>query len=480
MKADYRLTPLTIGQGVTDALLELRQPSFSHCPMFIAVVLVGLLSSQATTPAQSSSADAALLDAAKRGDVTRAQELLSKGARADTSDRRGFTPLMWASANGSLDLVRALVASGASVDRRAADGTTALMLASTNGYTEIVRALLARGANVAAVRGTVNARQLALERGHSGVAAILEQAQLLGGRLLAAAAEGNDTAVRQLLATGAPVNVTDERGTTALMMAARNGDLGILQALLSRGADWSVRDSQGRSVLDWAQPSPATAKYVTSFLLDRGISKEAPRIVAPAPSPQVKASLTTLATVLGRVPPASESVRAAQQRANAALGQLQALSAAWPAESPDDYRDNLSAAVAALEAALKLGDVEGLAATLQAVADDLETKLEHCTKSGGRLGGSVTVRVRTLQGGVESRSWQVYYMPRVFEAAKNATPDLFPQLSSPTQELLVPGRYVMWVRDPATARVGERTVVKVGEGRTELVVDLSVPALPPR
>jgi hypothetical protein len=53
-------------------------------------------------------------------------------------------------------------------------------------------------------------------------------------------------------------------------------------------------------------------------------------------------------------------------------------------------------------------------------------------------------------------------------------------LSSPTEETLVPGRYVMWVRDPATARIGERTVVKVGEGRKELLLDLPVPAALPR
>ncbi len=90
------------------------------------------------------------------------------------------------------------------------------------------------------------------------------------------------------------------------------------------------------------------------------------------------------------------------------------------------------------------------------------------------------VRVRTLHGSEESKSWQVFYMPRIFEAATNASPDLFPQLSSPTEEALVPGRYVMWVRDPATARLGERTIVKVGEGRKELLLDLPVPATLPR
>ena len=448
--------------------------------MFLSVVLVGLLLSQATTPAQATITGAELLESAKLGELARVRELLAKGAAVNTSDRRGFTPLMWAAASGNVELSRLLLESGAAVDRRANDGTTALMLASANGFTDVVRALVLRGADVTAARGGVKARQLALERGNADVVTLLEQAEVLGARLLQAASEGHDMLVRQLLALGAPVNVTDERGATALMVAARNGDLGMLQALLSRGADSSARDSQGKTVFEWAEPSPTTAKYVTAFLLDRGISREVPRSSAPVQSPQVKASLRTLAAVLARIPPASGPVRTAQRRANAALSQLKALSAKWPADSPEDYRDNLAGYVTALEAALTIGDVESLAATVQSVAEDLEIKLEHCTKSGGKLGGSVIVRVRTLQGSEESKSWQVFYMPRVFEAATNASPDLFPQLSSPTEEVLVPGRYVMWVRNPATARLGERTVVKVGEGRKELLLDLPVPRTLPR
>jgi hypothetical protein len=447
--------------------------------MVLPVVLLGLLVSQATTPGQAPAATQ-LLQSAKTGDLSRVRDLLSRGVAVDAADRRGMTPLMWAAAGGHTEVVRQLLDGGAAVDRRAADGTTALMLAAANGFTDIVRALVLDGADVTAAKGGVRARQMALERGHPEVVTLLEQAEGLGQRLLQAASEGHDTLVRQVLALGAPVNVTDERGATALMMAARNGDLGILQALLSRGADGSIRDMQGRTVFDWAEPSPTTGTFVVAFLTERGVSKEAPRVSAPPPSPQVKASLATLATVLGRVPPASAPVQAARRRANAALSQLQALSAKWPADSPDDYRDNLAGYIAALESALTAGNAGTLAATVDAVAEDLEVKLEHCTRSGGRLGGSVVVRVRTVQGGAESRSWQVFYMPRVFEAASNATPDLFPQLSSPTEETLVPGRYVMWVRDPATARLGERTVVKVGEGRKELLLDLPVPAALPR
>jgi hypothetical protein len=354
------------------------------------------------------------------------------------------------------------------------------MVASANGFIEIVRALLVRGADVTAARAGIKARQLAIDRGHADIAALLEQAEALGIRMLQAAAEGNDTLVRQLLAQGAPGNQRDERGATALMIAARNGDLGMMQALLSRGVDPSLTDNQGQTVFGWAEPSPTTAKYVAAFLTDKGIPRQPPRVTAPAASPQVKASLSTLAAILARVPPASPAVRAGQRRANAALSQLQALSAKWPADSPDDYRDNLSGEIAALEAALKAGTAETLAVTLESVAEDLEIKLEHCNLSGGRLGGSVVVRVRTVAGAQESPRWQVFYMPRVFEAAANASPDLFPQLSSPTEETLVPGRYVMWVRDPTTARLGERTVVKVGEGKKDLLIDLPVPATPAR
>jgi hypothetical protein len=197
---------------------------------------------------------------------------------------------------------------------------------------------------------------------------------------------------------------------------------------------------------------------------------------APDQPPQVKWSLSTLATLLTRVPAAPAPVQAAGRRVSTVLARLQTLSAKWPAESPLDYRENLAASIAELERALSAGDPAALAAMLEALADDLEVKLEHCLNSGGRLGGSVAVRVRTVSAGAEVRNWQVFYLPRVFQAVPNATADLFPQLSSPTNATLVPGRYVVWARDPVTTRTSERVVIKVGEGRKELPLDLPVPS----
>jgi hypothetical protein len=100
----------------------------------------------------------------------------------------------------------------------------------------------------------------------------------------------------------------------------------------------------------------------------------------------VRASLSTLVTTLARVPPASAPLRTAQQRANAALSQLVALSAKWPANSPDDYRDNLAGHVTALEEALKTGEIERLTTTVESVAE-IRDQAQHCTKSGGLWAG---------------------------------------------------------------------------------------------
>jgi ankyrin repeat protein len=438
-----------------------------------AVIAALLLIAQVTPPARSVSGPD-LLEASRMGRTARARELIAGGADVNAPDWRGFTPLMWAAATGNLPLVEELLQRGARVDARARDGSTALVLAASNGYIETVRLLLSRGADVSAGPAGETARARAGARGHNEVAALLEAAEQLGALLVQAVSEGQSAAARQLLARGAPFNTRNDQGVSATMFAARNGDLGMLQFLLARGADAAARDNQGETVFDWAQRSPATAPYVVAFLRDRGITRDPGMSPATSSAPQVRSSLANLQRLLSSLPRQTDAVRRAHARAAAALTQLLALSASWPADSPEDYRVNLAQDVQVLESAM-VGAGTGLSQTLEALADDLETKLEHCRKSGGKLGGSVRVRVRTVQDGEEVRSWQVFYMPKIFEVSATATPDLFPQLSSPTEELLVPGRYVMWARRPGFAAVSVRTVVKIGEGRSALVIDLPVP-----
>jgi hypothetical protein len=300
--------------------------------------------------------------------------------------------------------------------------------------------------------------------------------------LMWAAALGSIELTAFLLERGAQVNWRAADGTTALYLAVANGAADVVKLLLARGADPAVvrngstprqaalarGDADLAALLEQAEvvaarnPAALPAAGRASRSLEQGIAGR----------------LAFLQDILGTLPTQSGEAAAAHRRAATALSELQKLAEKWPAGTPADYHENLVGATRALADAIARQDPDRLRGALVALAEDLDAKLEHCRKSGGRLGGSVLVRVRTVQAGTEAGRWQVFYMPKIFEVSPSASPDLFPQLSSPTEELLVPGRYLMWVRNPATATVGERTVVKIGEGRKELMVDLPVPASP--
>ena len=68
--------------------------------------------------------------------------------------------------------------------------------------------------------------------------------------LLRAAREGNADTVKALLsAQGTDVNATDERGSTALIEAARYGHDDVVRALITAGANVKARDGDGKTAL---------------------------------------------------------------------------------------------------------------------------------------------------------------------------------------------------------------------------------------
>ena len=64
-------------------------------------------------------------------------------------------------------------------------------------------------------------------------------------------AEGLAT-VEVLLAAGAPVGPADDRGRTALMIAAGRGHAAIAARLIIAGADRAARDKQGKTAANLA------------------------------------------------------------------------------------------------------------------------------------------------------------------------------------------------------------------------------------
>jgi ankyrin repeat protein len=59
---------------------------------------------------------------------------------------------------------------------------------------------------------------------------------MLGQQLLAAAAQGDVVAVRNLLAGNAPVDVQDARGNTPLLLATAANHIEVARSLLMHGA----------------------------------------------------------------------------------------------------------------------------------------------------------------------------------------------------------------------------------------------------
>jgi ankyrin repeat protein len=139
--------------------------------------------------------------------------------------------LFEAAAVGRADrLAEILDALPGAISARAADGFTALHLASYFGHQEAAGLLLGRGADA------------------NAEAANPSRVRPLGSAASARAAG----IVSLLLAHGAGVDATQEKGFTALHAAAMNGDLETVELLLAHGADRGLRSEDGRTALDFA------------------------------------------------------------------------------------------------------------------------------------------------------------------------------------------------------------------------------------
>jgi uncharacterized protein len=241
----------------------------------------------------------ALFSAADSNCTDLATELLDYGASVDARDRLGARPLSHAAKAGHLEMVDLLLAHGAPIDARNLAGATALYAAAEAGRVAVVERLIERGADVkltgrsgispiaaaayagsdAIVEGLLAHgadERLADDTGKPPIVYAAARAQLdIVKRLLARNidvnarypndltllmwASGPDEKVPEadaikvvtyLLDAGAHIDDRDDRGRTALMIAAEGGHAEVAALLLGRGADPALKDKAGKRATD--------------------------------------------------------------------------------------------------------------------------------------------------------------------------------------------------------------------------------------
>jgi len=176
-----------------------------------------------------------LWTASLNGSSAMVRRLLQAGAHPNLALLLGETPLMTASQSGNPDVVTQLIDKGANVNARGARGQTALMWAVSEQHPEVVKVLLARGADIR-VRSDVVSQVMAVPP-HGK----LEYNRMIpsGGEtaLMFAARVGDLASARLLIAAGANVNDADAWGVSAMVLAAHSGFTAMVEFLLDTGAD---------------------------------------------------------------------------------------------------------------------------------------------------------------------------------------------------------------------------------------------------
>jgi ankyrin repeat protein len=262
-----------------------------------------LIASKANVSAQTRLAGITpLFVAAKNGAAGVAEEILKGGADVNMANAAGTTPLMMAASAGDPATIRIMIEHGAKVNAaESTHGQTALMFAAALNRSEAVTLLMTNGADASLSTKVVKPERFRPDpnfvpmndptdettprrNGRGGADAPPRPvreigAQLTGGMtaLLLAARDGQMEAARALLDAGADLNAASAaEKTTPLVMAVSNGHYDLAKYFVEHGADPNLANIQGLTALygvldvQWAGhswfPNPVTAQEKTGYL----------------------------------------------------------------------------------------------------------------------------------------------------------------------------------------------------------------------
>ena len=235
--------------------------------------LEALFKAGASHLARDRMGNTALAIAAKMGRLAAVDSLLAsastdEAAQLDRANVEGATPLIQAALANRGEVAKRLIVAGAQVDAADKQGETALSAAAFNANVELASLLLARKARpdrvdatgkgvilYAAARGSAPIVEMLLDAGidpNARYRADLTPLMWAAGHPDNTPVDAALRTVKLLLSRGAKVDLIDDRGRDALMIAAGLGHGAIAQALLDAGADRTLRDKTGKSAIDLA------------------------------------------------------------------------------------------------------------------------------------------------------------------------------------------------------------------------------------
>jgi ankyrin repeat protein len=259
--------------GKSPDALQINTLLFQAAHKGCAPSLQRLLQAGASRLARNREGDTALAIAAKAGRAAIVESLLAGASPAerrqlDTPDAQGATPLMLAIHAGRAAIARTLLQAGADVDAVNAQGETPLSEAAYAADAETGALLLARGAKAATVdrsgkapicyaaaRGATRLVERMLDAGVDVNAAYghgLTAAMWAAGFSDLTATADAVATLKLIIARGAKLDSLDDRGRSALMIAAALNRFETARVLRQAGADPGLRDKSGRTAADLA------------------------------------------------------------------------------------------------------------------------------------------------------------------------------------------------------------------------------------
>jgi ankyrin repeat protein len=263
--------PAALARGLSS--LEINNLLFEAARKGCAATLPQLFDAGASRLARDRDGDTALGLAARAGRDEIVATLLAGAAETerrqiDMADARGATPLMLALHAGREAVAQRLIDAGAAVDAADQQGETALSEAAFAGQEALGEALLRKGATPD-TRDRYGKTPIcyAAARGAAGLVGALLDAGVdpnarYGGDLTAlmwaagspdmTATERAPATVKTLIARGAKLDLVDDRGRSALMIAAGLNRFETARALLEAGASKTLRDKGGLTAADLA------------------------------------------------------------------------------------------------------------------------------------------------------------------------------------------------------------------------------------